>query len=401
MKKQLLLLNSLVFLTSISAQAANSNFGTDKTFLQKNTDAVVLSDSSGKAEVIVIPQYQGRVMTSTADGNNGLSFGWINYQLIDSKKLVPHINTFGGEDRFWMGPEGGQFGLYFSPKTTFIFDNWQVPAPFDTEKYSIATKTKNSVTLTKKLLLKNYTGTEFDVKVTRTVNLLTPTKTEQILGLKIPFGVKTIGYESNNKVTNIGKNTWDKQNGLLSIWILGNYTPSPATRVILPINKGNESKLGKKVNIYQSFGEIPKDRLTEKDNVIIFKADGNKRAKIGLSPARAKDILGSYDAANNVLTIVKYNKPENITDYVNSTWEIQKQPYAGDVVNSYNDGPIAEGQKPLGPFYELETSSPALALAPNQSYTHVRYTFHFVGPQKDLDLLAKNLLGVSLSELGS
>jgi hypothetical protein len=32
------------------------------------------------------------------------------------------------------------------------------------------------------------------------------------------------------------------------------------------------------------------------------------------------------------------------TDYVNSMWEDQKEPFSGDVVNSYNDGPTATGK---------------------------------------------------------
>ena len=43
-------------------------FGDDVAFLKEHTDAFVLSDPKGKAQVIVVPAYQGRVMTSTADG---------------------------------------------------------------------------------------------------------------------------------------------------------------------------------------------------------------------------------------------------------------------------------------------------------------------------------------------
>jgi len=74
-------------------------------------------------------------------------------------------------------------------------------------------------------------------------------------------------------------------------------------------------------------------------------------------------------------------------------------PFRGDVVNSYNDGPPAPGAKPLGPFYELETSSPAAALAPGRSLTHVHRTFHFQGERAGLDALARALLGVSLDEV--
>ena len=80
-------------------------------------------------------------------------------------------------------------------------------------------------------------------------------------------------------------------------------------------------------------------------------------------------------------------------------WEIQDEPYAGDVVNSYNDGPPTPGAEPLGPFYELETSSAAAELAPGDSATHVHQTFHFQGPESELDAIAQATLGVSLEQI--
>jgi hypothetical protein len=147
------------------------------------------------------------------------------------------------------------------------------------------------------------------------------------------------------------------------------------------------------------FGKVPPDRLQVKDKALFFKGDGCFRSKIGVAPKRALPVLGSYDAANKVLTVVQYTKPEGVTDYVNSMWEMQKEPYAGDTVNSYNDGPPAPGAACLGPFYELETSSPAAALKPGDSLTHTHRTIHFEGPEADLDKLAKALLGVSLAEI--
>ena len=57
--------------------------------------------------MIFNPAYQGRVMTSTAEGDGGMSFGWINNELIDSNREEEHFHAFGGEERFWLGPEGG------------------------------------------------------------------------------------------------------------------------------------------------------------------------------------------------------------------------------------------------------------------------------------------------------
>jgi hypothetical protein len=136
-----------------------------------------------------------------------------------------------------------------------------------------------------------------------------------------------------------------------------------------------------------------------REGLLFFSGDGLYRSKIGLSPRRARPVLGSYDATRGLLTLVTFDRPEGAVDYVNSMWEIQKEPFAGDVVNSYNDGPPAPGAKPLGPFYELETSSPAAALGPGDSLTHVHRTFHFQGEERDLDALAQRLLGVRLERV--
>jgi hypothetical protein len=80
-------------------------------------------------------------------------------------------------------------------------------------------------------------------------------------------------------------------------------------------------------------------------------------------------------------------------------WEVQKDPYSGDVINSYNDGSPAPGQPPLGPFYEVETSSPAAALKPGETLRHVQRTIHLSGPAAELDKITKLKLGVGLDAI--
>ena len=94
-----------------------------------------------------------------------------------------------------------------------------------------------------------------------------------------------------------------------------------------------------------------------------------------------------------MLTIAKFSLPEGATDYVNSLWELQEFPFSGDAVNAYNDS------GDLGPFYELESSSPAMDLKSSESSSHIHQTFHFVGDEGELDKLAKGILGVSITEL--
>ncbi|HZL42764.1 MAG TPA: DUF6786 family protein, partial [Verrucomicrobiae bacterium] len=134
---------------------------------------------------------------------------------------------------------------------------------------------------------------------------------------------------------------------------------------------------------------------------IFFSGDGKFRSKIGVNPRRSKAVLGSYDAENKVLTIVQFSQPEGVVDYVNSLWKIQDNPYGGDALNSYNDGPPSPGAKPLGPFCEMETSSPAAALALGQSLSHVHRTFHLSGSVEALNRVALAALGVSLKDIQS
>jgi hypothetical protein len=178
------------------------------------------------------------------------------------------------------------------------------------------------------------------------------------------------------------------------------FNPSPETTIVIPFKPGPESELGPAVNDAY-FGKVPADRLVvdAAKGVLFFSGDGKYRSKIGLSPRRVKPFAGSYDAANKVLTLVHLTVPEGAVDYVNSMWEIQEKPFAGDVVNSYNDGPASPGAKPLGPFYELETSSPAAALGPGGTLTHVHSTLHIQGPEKALDEIARKTLGAGLDEI--
>jgi hypothetical protein len=106
-------------------------FEADLAFLRQYTGVVVLSGAPGGGQVAVAPAYQGRVMTSTTGGTDAPSFGWLGRAAIASGQRQPHMNVFGGEDRFWLGPEGGQYALYFKPGDPFDLDHWQVPEAFD------------------------------------------------------------------------------------------------------------------------------------------------------------------------------------------------------------------------------------------------------------------------------
>jgi uncharacterized protein DUF6786 len=384
--------------SAASAKSEPGPFDSDLAFLRQKTEVIVLAEPGGTAQIVVAPEYQGRVMTSTTGGSDAPSFGWIGRAAIESRARQPHINVFGGEDRFWLGPEGGQYSLYFKKGDPFDLDHWQVPEPIDWGKWDVDSQTPTSVRFRKRMSLVNYSGTKLDIDVDRAVRLLSTSDVAEHFGAQVGSGVRMVAFESTNTVTNTGTEPWQPKSGLVSVWILGMFTPSPETTIAIPFAPGPEATRGPIVNDAY-FGKVPNDRLRVTEPVIFFRGDGQYRSKIGVPPARALDFAGSYDAARRVLTLVQYTRQAGATDYVNSMWEIQRQPYKGDVINSYNDGPPAPGKPPLGPFYELETSSPALALSPGRAYTHVHRTVHAVGPEAELDALARAALKSGITDI--
>jgi hypothetical protein len=373
-------------------------FGDDVAFLKNHTVVIVLSDKTGAAQVALAPAWQGRVMTSTADNTTGRSFGWINRELIASGKLMPHINVFGGEDRLWLGPEGGQFSIFFAKGAPFDTEHWFVPKALDTDPFQTVSWSKDRAVFRARFSLTNYSGTRFDVAVRREVHLLENAAAWADLRLPHADHIALVAYESNNTLLNVGKGPWSKDTGLLSIWILGMFTPSPSATIVVPIKPGPEAELGAKMTA-DYFGSIPPGRLRVTEKSVFLSGDGEFRSKIGIGPRRSLRVLGSYDADHRVLTIVQFNQPDGVNDYVNSLWKLQDDPYAGDVANSYNDGPPTPGAKPHGPFFEMESSSPAAALPPGASLEHTHRTFHLTGPETELDGVARAVLGVSLAEV--
>ncbi len=378
-------------------QFEKGTFGYDLQFLESKDSVIVLRN--GDAQVIVSPKYQGKVFTSTAMGLKGNSSGWINYKALSSTTLAPHINAYGGEDRMWLGPEGGQNSIFFKPGDKMVFENWQTPAGIDSESWDLISHDSVTVSMKKGMELMNYSGTRFKVALSRQVKLLSVTDLNRNLGIAPDPSVKWVGFESENTLTNAGSEKWTREKGTVNIWMLAMLTPSESGVVVIPYLQGDEKELGK-VATTNYFGEIPADRIKIENGILYFKVDGKHRSKLGLSDKRATTFAGSYDAARQMLTILQFTKPGTNEGYINQLWEIQKEPFKGDVINSYNDGPLADGTQ-MGPFYEIESSSPAAFLAPGESLNHTQRIFHFVGDEAKLTLISAKVLGVSVDQIKS
>ena len=373
---------------SNTAMNPENSFGYDYDLLKNDPTTVLLKQ--GNQQVLIVGKYQARVMTSSSQGEEGFSYGWINHELIKSGKLGSHMNAFGGEERFWLGPEGGQFSVYFKQGDPFTFEHWQTPEIIDTETYPLVKSDSQKALFHKDFEIENYSGTKFKVSLDREIKLLSDSEAKTYLQIPLE-GISWVGYQTDNVLKNTGQD-WSKSTGVLSIWLLGMMKASDQNTILIPYQKGQEAAINAAY-----FGQIPADRLIKKDGMLYFKADANSRGKLGIPPKALVPLAASYDAANHILTILQFDY-QGEQEYVNSMWEIQKNPYQGDALNAYNDGKNDTGTQ-MGKFYELESSSPAIALAHGQSLRHVQRTFHLEGSEEKLDQVCQKLLGIKLGDL--
>ena len=370
------------------------SFGYDLDFLKKKDSLVLLKSNDGLSEVIVSPKYQGKIFTSTADGDEGKSFGWVNYKAFNGT-IDPHMNAYGGEDRLWVGPEGGKFALFFKQGAKMEFANWFTPAPIDHESWTVIGKDDKQVSLIKNMSLVNYLGTRLDMEVNRQISIMSQMEIEKALEIQLDTTVKTVGIRTNNVLTNASSKAWTKQTGAPCLWNLDMFTPSPRVTIVIPYKADAKGK----VATTDYFGQIPANRVNYKNGHLFFKADGKSRGKLGMPAGRTTAIAGSYDAINNVLTITQFDVDSRAT-YLNQEWKTDKDPLTGDAVNAYNDGPLADGTQ-MGPFYEIESVSPGAFLKPGEKLEHKHCIFHFTGDKSSLNLIAIKTLGVSLSDIQS
>jgi hypothetical protein len=365
------------------------SFGYDMDFLEKwDSNLIILK--SENATVAISGKYQAKVFTSSVSGDEGRSMGWINYDAFG--KTNPHMNAYGGESRFWLGPEGNAFSLFFKPGDEMTFENWKTPPPIDSEGWNVTEESETSVALERTMEIENYAGHTLNIRAQREIKILTAQQMEELLGVQAK-GVKSVGYKTKNTITNIGDYEWTKETGAPCIWILDMFPPSEETTIFIPYKEDGAGP----VATTDYFGEISADRIGYDKGILLFKADGKSRGKLGIPPNRATPMAGSYDAINNVLTITLFDVDSDAT-YLNQEWNMEGDPFWGDAVNAYNDGPLEDGSQ-MGPFYELESVSPAAFIKPNESLSHDHAVFHLTGKRENLGQIIEEVFGTTIDRI--
>lgn len=393
----------LLFLSCTNSKKKSMNeykkgkYGYDLNFLkEKDSGLIVLKGDNENAEVIVSPKYQAKVFTSTANGPGANSLGFVNHDVLNSDVIDEHMNGYGGENRFWLGPEGGQYSVFFEPGREQSFDDWHTPKAIDTESWDVKEVSATEVAMSKEIETKNYLGNIFRILADRKIRLLSSGQVEQELEVQLPAGINVVAYSTDNKITNLNDFSWDEKTGTVCIWMLDMFNPSDSAVTVVPYHEGDEKELGV-VATTGYFGEIPSDRIRYESGTLYLRTDGKYRSKLGMNARRTKAIAGNYDPISKRLTIITFDADPTAI-YLNQEWNPASDPLSGDAFNAYNDGPLEDGSI-MGPFLELESCSPAAFLKPGESLSHKHNVFHFTGEKALLSPVCEKLLGVSLEKV--
>ena len=340
-------------------------------------------------------------MTSTYDAAQGESLGWIGEAEIRKGPVDPVFNNFGGEERLWFGPEGSQLGLQFTSEE-MILSNYRVQPGLSSQPYDVVkvSPEKDFIAMKARIQLQNLAGTQFDIEVERTIQIVDYCPYTMGIAGRLEF----VAFQSQSLVTNLGKEPISGESGPLCCWTLGQHHSKPGSVVVIPVRQGADSELGKPIreDYFQLMcpeGQFPADRWRTESDHILLRADNQCRVKVGVGIKRATNRLGSIDLKGDELVINDFDfYPE--MPYVAPYWRklTPAELSEGEVISVYIDGPGEKGGR-AGDFYELETFSPAMLLKSGESGVHRNRVFHIRGDRTAINGIARRFLHTDTAEI--
>lgn len=370
-------------------------------FSKYSVDAQVLDN--GESMLVFSPELQGRVLTSCYGGVNEPSLGWFNREAVALRKGDFSKIEIGGEDVFSVGPEGGNTSVFFERGVLWTEDNKKTPAIASLDKWNVVSRSKTRVRMSRSGEISNVLGAKFSVEAEREISLLSRDDVSKILGIELPQNIKIAAFQSMNKITNKGAENWSEKYGMLNIGVGSFFNANKTVNVFVPYRAGDASKLGDVVreNSFDSFSGTASvsSRVVVNDEFIRFKCDGRYMSGIGVSPRRSEGIVVSFDAENEILTLVMYIKPSGNRAYFPASWRDSQAGFDGDAIGVFNNGPIAKNAFQPALFYKISTTSPALNLESGKSQFHLQRVFHFHGSEYDLDTVSYKLTGISVKQM--
>jgi len=366
-------LSALALAACQGAPPLGGSFADDLSLLQRSIGTVVLTAPTG-ARIAVVPALGGAVMTSTTGGEAAPSFGWLDRPRIAAARRGAPMPAGQGEDRCEFGPVGGRFAVLPAVTAT----------PFAVVEHGAA-----RIACAGELELRNAAGTTFRLAVRREVRLCDGGEVLSGLGVGRDAGVRVVSFETITAVTNAGDTAWTKDGGLPAPRIVGTFPAHGRAHVMIPFVGGPERYHGAVVLGDESRAREANELRIDLERSLLVATTTSDGAPIAIGPRRAKPVLGGWDAARGVLTLLEFTLPIETQDYVDWHGERPDDPFGGAVVTAQPANAPEAG-------HHLASHAPALALAPGGKAVHVHRTTHLTGPREELATIARRVLGADL-----
>ena len=143
--------------------APPATFADDVAFLKQHTQVVVLGDGPG-ARIVVAPAYQGRVMTSTADGSGVVR--------LDRARRGRQRHASAAHERvrrrgsLLARPRRRPVRALLQAGRSFDLEHWQTPEPFDWGAWDVVAPVGDRGGIrASSMSLVNHSGTPFYIDV--------------------------------------------------------------------------------------------------------------------------------------------------------------------------------------------------------------------------------------------
>ncbi|MDR1269057.1 MAG: hypothetical protein LBK82_06000 [Planctomycetaceae bacterium] len=341
-------------------------------YLGSKTRILELCNQIG-GRVVICPDWNGNVMTSTCDGIDGNSFGLINVKAIDANKTDWYYNSYGGEDQ-----------LVFLPESNGMFAIDSIP------QHPV-------VRMRRSVKLNTVHGNHIEFDLIRTVRLLNRYEIIDAFGDAVAISldqmdVSFVGFVTVNSVVNnaVHSPSW---NNPASIQVRGMFNTGQSTVAIVPFQPIEESESESEPPIDTNFfGSSPHGRLRLLPTAALLRADGKYRCQVTVTRKRAKPFLGAIDFREGLLTLVTFDTSDDRQEF----------PYSDEsdaAVRAYNHGPLFPGETEFASFYEFNIFSPVHELPYGETQTHHQYTLHINADNRTLTYLVQDVLGVEYEQV--
>jgi len=319
-------------------------------YLTQKTSVIELCNQLG-GRVAVCPEWNGRVLTSTCDGLEGESFGWVNVQAIDAECF----EDFGGEDHWTLSPIVHSFAVELIKE--------------------------NKAVLQRTLQTADANGVAVEFQLSRSISLLNRQTIGALFGDDVANAleqedVSVVGFRTENTVSSSEK-------ACVAGRLRGMFNASPNSVVILTTPPENFLSEQPSIDV-DYLGGAPHGRIRHLPQALLIRADGRGQCQITMPFPDSPPIFGALELRLGTLTLWTFDLPNDSEE---------------DAIRIYNSGRSRTSTLDWAAYYEINCFSAAQELLSEDSRTYCQSILHLNANNDVLDGLVRNIFDVSLEEI--